>query len=226
MARKSGVKPTAYNPQLVRLGAMQKTQMTSKALQKPFVKAGQFAETVQAMTSRTKKRLAEATAATGRQMAEASNAAGRQVGEGVTGMFMAGERGKHKLQGGLYKSETAALKPRHWAIRILIACVILALLYFLMAGIKPFDGGFMLLICAFALTMGAYFFFKGDVSMCGVDKVSGERGKQNRQFATNYATKAVNRYAKLARPSANKWRKTASNAAIISSNPFLSENLT
>ena len=215
-----------WNNQARRNQAIKRTQMTSKALQKPFVKAGQFAETVQAMTSRTKKRLAEATAATGRQMAEASNAAGRQVGEGVTGMFMAGERGKHKLQGGLYKSETAALKPRHWAIRILIACVILALLYFLMAGIKPFDGGFMLLICAFALTMGAYFFFKGDVSMCGVDKVSGERGKQNRQFATNYATKAVNRYAKLARPSANKWRKTASNAAIISSNPFLSENLT
>jgi hypothetical protein len=219
MARR---KPTAYNPQSSRLGAMKKTQMTSKALQKPFVKAGQFAETVQAMTSRAKKQLAEATAATGRQMTEASNAAGRQVGEGVTGMFMAGERGKHKLQGGLYKSETAALKPRHWAIRILIACVILALLYFLMAGIKPFDGGFMLLICAFTVTMGAYFFFKGDVSMCGVDKVSGERGNQNRQLATN----AVNRYAKLARPTANKWRKTASNATNVIKNPFLSENLT
>ena len=129
-----------------------------------------------------------------KRIAEASNATAQTVGRGVKGTIMTGDRGMHRLQMGLYKSETDALKPRHWAIRILIACVIFALLYFLMTGIEPFDGGFMLLICAFTVTMGAYFFFKGDVSMCGVDK------------------------AKLARPTAKNSLPTATNSRPIIEN--------
>jgi hypothetical protein len=161
MARKSGNKPTSLNPRNSEAAARQKINAFSTGLRVPGRKAVQLGAVVKAAVSK------------------AGKATGKATGEATVGMLMTGEQGMHKLQKGLYKSETAALKPRHWAIRILIACVILALLYFLMAGVKPFDGGFMLLICAFALTMGAYFFFKGDVSMCGVDKVSGERYKQN-----------------------------------------------